>query len=200
MAEVWPDIETLKSISKAREAIWERVKDRLRLKGYTNGREIISEFVQNFSEELVPVTELQSQLVHIMAMADDEELRTRFAGFLDAPLDSDSQKKAAMDELRSALLLPNGDFPQVMTKWLHAMRAASVQWSRDDPQKWEEYSTKLSHHMTSGDHNAENRRALVAMAEEAKVNDSLDAYFAELEKDGSPAAYMRALDLKYYRV
>lgn len=90
---------------------------------------MIHDFSSKVAEGLVPVAEMQSQLAHIMEMADDEELRTRFAGFLDAPLDSKSQEKDALEEIRHALILPKEDGPSLMTKWLLAMQAASVRRS-----------------------------------------------------------------------
>lgn len=79
--------------------------------------------------EIVPVAEMQSELARIIQMADDEELRANFSAFLTAPLVSDSQKKAAYEEIRNALHFPSRDKPDVMRAWVRVDHAAKVSWN-----------------------------------------------------------------------
>ncbi|KAJ4393010.1 Altered inheritance of mitochondria protein 6 [Gnomoniopsis smithogilvyi] len=198
MGDAYTDVlkynEALKTSLGARNALLQHIRDHLQTKDYTASPDIIGEFSQLVTENVVPIADMQSQLARIMDIADEDELRARFAGFLNAPVDSESQQKAALYEIRDALLIPREDDPSIMTHWLRAMRAASIQWSRDDPQRWGDYSTKLSHHMTRRDHRDENQRALEAMAVEGKVRDTLCAYFSACERDYAPA--MGALDVQ----
>ncbi|KAF6818207.1 hypothetical protein CPLU01_13392 [Colletotrichum plurivorum] len=68
-----------------------------RLKGNSveGGLEKFHEIVVAFGAEDVPIEETQSALRRLLDLASDDALRSQVAGFLDAPLETEHDKKAA---------------------------------------------------------------------------------------------------------
>lgn len=95
-------------------------------RGFPDGTEIAHKFFKTVQVEIIPVEEMQSELARIVHMTEDDELQAKFSDFLAAPLVTDSQKKAAYQEIRSAFHFPPIDQPDIMRAWGRVIHAAKV--------------------------------------------------------------------------
>ncbi|KAI0523874.1 hypothetical protein F5B22DRAFT_592376 [Xylaria bambusicola] len=95
MDKVAMDHETLDRDMTRSEALTARVESKLEEKGHTDAVKTFRTALQDFMTEIVPLAETQTILETTIELTEDKSVRTEFAAFLDAPLDTPEQQATA---------------------------------------------------------------------------------------------------------